>query len=166
MKVLPDTQCSLTTYKKFDSTFCSWDLENYELNIYGAFSQVPFYLGTIVIDLDNVQIPENNKKLQPMVVQTFDDSNKMYPIDMLEVDPLLQCHYPCKLCAGGDRKNDCSACWLDDDEVNQKLMPKENSATCQAECDAGWTTNGSVDKKCVRCDPMCATCRDNGIEND
>lgn len=122
--VLPETQCSLTTYKKFDSSFCSWDLQNNELNIYGAFEQVPSYLGTIIIDLDQVEVPETNQILKPMIVKTFDDVAKNYPIDMLEVDPVLQCFYPCKFCAGGDRKDDCSACWLNPEEPNQKLMPK------------------------------------------
>lgn len=37
---------------------------------------------------------------------------------------------------------------------------------CQSACDFGFTSNGAIDHKCVKCDPSCTGCNDNSLPND
>lgn len=49
----------------------------------------------------------------------------------------------------------------------QYLMNYGNGTqTCRPTCELGYSSNGTVNKQCAKCDPSCLTCRDNGNPGD
>ena len=85
-----------------------------------------------------------------------------YPIDRLDFDSLLECHYSCRYC--GSNKDYCTECWPGDDNIY--LQRLGTTSTCQAACNPGYTTNGNLDLTCTLCDTSCAECADNGMVGD
>ena len=80
--------------------------------------------------------------------------------------PLLQCHYPCAACT--EDKHNCTACWQHDEFNPRYFMqwPQQSIGRCERQCDFGWTSNGTPNRKCQRCDSSCVGCLDNGKAND
>ena len=164
VNVFEDTECSVETYKALGS-ICEIDYGSQTIIIHNSFEGVDTYTGPVKIILSHVKNPETNADLLPFVLETFDDYDMQFPIDKLEYQPLLECNYPCFTCSGTD-KNFCQSCWPDTITSNVFLMQVENSSTCKARCDDGYTTDGHPEKVCQECDASCATCVDEGLEGD
>jgi hypothetical protein len=86
------------------------------------------------------------------------------------------------------KKKYCTQCWQENAKkflmVNTvddwaAVPPQPGDSTCAAQCDAGYSSNGSGGFKasqleklglarheCQKCSPQCATCMDNGEEGD
>jgi len=89
----------------------------------------------------------------------------MYRIDTLkdwQLKPRLACLYPCKDC-DGKNQSQCTSCW--GGSRNPTYLMKERGS-CRKTCDIGYTSNGSADRTCVKCNESCAQCKDDGKVND
>lgn len=109
--------------------------------------------------------PADNRALNAFLIQTFNDQRQSEKIDKLDDDilkPSTPCSYPCKSCSSNDR-NYCQSCWSD---TGLPYLMTLSSSTCKANCDGGFTSNGNSNKVCVRCDPSCNLCVDNGNIGD
>lgn len=123
----------------------------------------------VQVELSPVKNPRDNRVLNGFKIETYDDTGLRFPIDRLEdnlLKPKTECNFPCKTCLGSDM-NFCLSCWSDSQEVF--LQSKDGGLqTCQTSCDQsrGFTTNGDRNKICVKCDPTCKTCIDEGNVGD
>ena len=80
--------------------------------------------------------------------------------------PRLTCNYPCATCRSDD-PNFCTSCYAGQSDFPQFLMAlSQAESTCKAECDVGYTTNGSENLECTKCDESCAECKDDGVAGD
>jgi hypothetical protein len=107
-----------------------------------------------------------------MKVKTYEsDGDTEYLSNLLETNdliPLLKCISPCKFCHDGKvdtrslslkiDKRFCTECWQDfPQKYRQVTTPWDEEkgtgqATCQTNCNKGFTSNGSNPKKCENCE--------------
>ena len=120
------------------------------------------YRAPITITLDKIRNPVSNKDLVPFELRTYDDPDKVYPIDMLDFIPNTPCEFPCLKCSS-DRSY-CYSCWQSD--PMSFLMTTDTFSTCKEECDSGYTRNGNANNICRECDVSCSTCIDEGQDGD
>lgn len=78
--------------------------------------------------------------------------------------PKTPCVHPCKSCLSTNQSA-CESCWSDTG-VPYLMKISGQNGQCRQSCDPGYTSNGSKDKICTKCDVSCATCVDNGVLGD
>lgn len=74
-----------------------------------------YYAGEIIIKLERVRNPVNNKPANGFVIQTYWDENQINIMDKLndfKLRPTFDCEYPCSTCDIPNNKRDfCLTCW-------------------------------------------------------
>ena len=159
-----DASCAVTTFAALPSSACEIDYSKKVITIRGAFAANDGYLSKVTIKLETITNPNTNQGLEFLKVETFDDEDKVYKIDILEFTPQLKCNYPCYRCSLD--KDYCYACWQND--VRSFLFSEGPISTCKESCGDGYTVNGKPDKICEPCNVSCKTCsnedRDTCIE--
>lgn len=82
--------------------------------------------------------------------------------------PILSCDYPCATCMEGDRLS-CTGCWQHTADIALNFLmtfTDGQSGQCLTECDFNYTSNGTPDHRCTKCDESCNGCQDNGVVDD
>lgn len=166
------TKCFVTTNKLFAEN-CAVDVATRTIVITKVFETSAPYSSEITIMLQNVQNPIDNRRFphDGFDLSTYSDEAMLYiadeAIDVMV--PILNCDYPCANCMEGDRLS-CTGCWQHTDDILLKyLMTYTDPAQrgqCLSECDYNYTSNGTPDKRCTKCDESCNDCLDNGAVND
>jgi len=121
------------------------------------------HFAPISITLDMLRNPTSNINLKKFKLRTYDDKAKVYPIDMLDYDPLTVCNWPCEKCSSD--KDFCYK-WDRPDVAEKYLTTTPTYSTCGTACHPGYTTNGNKKRHCTACDAPCATCADDGFAGD
>lgn len=67
--------------------------------------------------------------------------------------PKFECDYPCQTC-GTDRTK-CLTCWTNFDDPQYLMSYLNGTATCRPTCELGFTSNGTPNKQCTKCDESC-----------
>ena len=164
------TACQVKTFQIF-STGCTVDSVNRIISIVGVFpTDGTFYSADIIITLQGVRNPLNNKNLGSFTIKTFADAAQQYNVDQLDdqkLFPRILCDYPCATCDDTDRAY-CLSCWEDEPGDPMFLMNYGDSGTCKQACDLGYSSNSAVQvpgepKMCQACDESCVNCLDTGV---
>jgi hypothetical protein len=157
-----DTICRVTTFQVF-SEGCTIDLVNKIITVKDVFpTDGSAWSGPIIVTLEEVQNPINNKNLGSFTIATYADQDQTYIVDSLAANlmfPRINCDYPCATCSLSDRTF-CETCWQDDLNDPQYLMDYGDTATCKAGCDSGYSANAATsdEKICYACDESCDKC--------
>jgi hypothetical protein len=137
-----------------------------------VFETAAPYSSEITIMLQNVQNPIDNRRYpnDGFFLSTYSDEAQLYIADQTEdvMVPILSCDYPCATCMENDRLS-CTGCWQHTDDIMLKFLMtygEGQRGQCLTECDYNYTSNGTPDKVCTKCDESCNDCLDNGAVND
>ena len=80
--------------------------------------------------------------------------------------PSFECKYPCSNCVDFQNREKCTACWSGIDDPQFLMFYPNKTQTCRPYCEVGYTSNGSQNLQCERCDPSCASCQDTRTAGD
>ena len=94
-----ELQCTVETYRELGD-ICEIDFGLRTIIVHNAFTEVDSYMGPVTIVLSEVTNPTTNIELEAFVIETFDDFEMEFAIDILHYYPLLECNYPCFACNG------------------------------------------------------------------
>ncbi len=166
VEVDDDESCIIETRGSF-SSLCDFDTRDRTIEIKDAFRRVrDYYTDEIEIELEEVINPVTNQYNEGFLIETFDDNDMEYRVDIIgdiALVPQLECDYPCKTCLSTDRTN-CQSCYTFDSYPY--LQEYSSSGKCKTQCDYGYTSNGNSFKVCEACDVSCLDCYDNGADGD
>jgi hypothetical protein len=113
VSVSSSSSCIVTTNGQYTSN-CVINTSTRTIKITGVFASSTSYTSSISIELGTVTNPTDNSVLNGFIINTYNDVNMVYNIDVLNNNillPSLECNYPCETCSTSN-KNDCTSCWL------------------------------------------------------
>jgi hypothetical protein len=122
------------------------DFKYYKLNSDGEY----LYIDGFVLE---TYLDEDQQWIQDRFTQVKDETTMV---------PILGCNYPCASCLNAVERDFCTGCWYDIADISlQRLMTYTDSpGQCKNKCDAQFTTNRDVEKRCTACDQSCNECYD------